>query len=395
MKTEIEMRDRARLLLRSNILPFWTRRMPDRDRGGFYGRIAGDGRTDPAAPKGAVLNARILWSFSAVCRATGDPLCRQMAVRAKDYLVDRFIDPQYGGVYWSLTAEGKPLETKKQTYALAFALYGLTEYIRATDDRSVLPAAVELFRQLERHARDHRRGGYVEAFARDWQPIGDVRLSDRDANEKKTMNTHLHVIEAYTNLLRVWRDPEAKSCVRELLQLFGERIVRPSGHLGLFFDEDWREKGSVVSYGHDIEASWLLVESADVLGDPQWKDATRLLARRIAEAACEGLLPDGSLRYEYDPSTGRSDDERHWWVQAECVAGFCNAWQRLGLEEGLEYAHRALGFIVNRLADGDGGEWLWSIRPDGEANRVDDKAGFWKCPYHNTRMCLELMERLR
>lgn len=388
------MRIEAERLLRENILSFWTRRMPDRERGGFYGRIAGDDRTVANAPKGAVLNARILWSFSAAARVTGDPLCRQMAVRAKDYLLDRFLDPVHGGVYWSVTADGEPLETKKQIYAQAFALYGLSEYIRATNDRSLLGTAIELFRLIERHARDPLMGGYCEAFTRDWSEIGDMRLSERDANEKKTMNTHLHVLEAYTNLLRVWRDPQPERCMRELLAIFAQRIVRPTGHLGLFFDERWQEKGSVVSFGHDIEASWLLSESAAVLGDPHWEARTESLCRKIADAAREGLLPDGSLRYEADPAAASSDDERHWWVQAECVVGFCHAWQRLGMEEGLDHARRALGYITSHLADPAGGEWWWSIRPDGSVNRDDDKAGPWKCPYHNTRMCLELIERL-
>ena len=379
--------------LERGILPYWMECMTD-PRGGFYGRIDGHGTLHPDAPKGAILNARILWTFAAAYRLLRKPEYLAAATRAKRYLVDHFYDPGHGGVYWSLNADGSPLDTKKQIYALGFAIYGLSEYARATADPEALDYAVRLFRTIEQHSFDRERNGYVEAFTRDWQPIADMRLSDKDANTSKTMNTHLHILEPYTNLFRVWPDAQLEAQLRNLVALFTTRILDPATHhLGLFFDDGWHVQGDAISYGHDIEASWLLHEAALVLDDPELLRQVGPTVVRIAQAADEGLNPDGSMVYERFPGRGHTDRELHWWVQAESVVGHANLYQHFADKAALDVAARCWQFIRSKLIDREHGEWHWSILPDGTVNRRDDKAGFWKCPYHNGRMCMELIER--
>ena len=352
------------------ILPYWMERMTD-PCGGFYGRIDGHGTLHPDAPKGAILNARILWTFAAAYRLLRKPEYLAAATRAKRYLVDHFYDPGHGGVYWSLNADGSPLDTKKQIYALGFAIYGLSEYARATADPEALDYAVRLFRTIEH-----------------------MRLSDKDANTSKTMNTHLHSLEPYTNLFRVWPDAQLEAQLRNLVALFTTRILDPATHhLGLFFDDGWHVQGDAISYGHDIEASWLLHEAALVLDDPELLRQVEPTVVRIAQAADEGLNPDGSMVYERFPGSGHTDRELHWWVQAESVVGHANLYQHFADEAALDVAARCWQFIRSKLIDREHGEWHWSILPDGTVNRRDDKAGFWKCPYHNGRMCMELIER--
>ncbi len=377
--------------LTENILPFWIDKFKD-PRGGFLGRISGTGEPDPDAPKGAILNARILWAFSAAYRLLRRPEYLEMATRAKREIESRFFDPEFGGVYWSLTPEGNPLDTKKQIYAIGFAIYGLSEYVRATGDPSALSLAVRLFEDIETHSFDSEKNGYLEAFARDWSPIGDMRLSEKDANECKTMNTHLHIIEPYTNLYRVWPDERLRERIVNLLGVFREKILCPeTGHLQLFFDEDWVSKRPIVSFGHDIEASWLLYEAATVVGEDPEGIVPDVL--KIASAASEGYIPGGGMLYEFHADSGAVDADRHWWVQAETVVGYLNAYQLNGDESALEKAWATWEFIREHLVDKEAGEWVWSLRADGSVNRDDDKAGFWKCPYHNTRMCLEVYER--
>ena len=414
-----EMQD----VLQNNILRFWLDKMQDQEHGGFYGRIDGTGILHPEAEKGAILNARILWSFSAAYRVLGNQEYLEAATRAKDYIIEHFIDPEYGGVYWSVDYQGNPLDTKKQFYAIGFAIYGLTEYARATDDREALDYALQLFDCIEEHAFDSEHNGYIEAMTRDWKPIADMRLSELDANFPKSQNTHLHIIEPYTNLLRCLKELQAKeSCdyvpaigsvlpvgisvpietilcvegaLRNLIDIFTDKILNPeTHHLDLFFEMDWtRGAGHLESYGHDIECSWLMHEAALVLGDQKVLDKVEKVVREVAKASEKGLRPDGSMIHEANLDTGHVDDDLHWWVQAENVVGWYNLYQHFGDEDALKKAVRCWHYIKDNLIDYKNGEWFWSRHPDGSLNTIDDKAGFWKCPYHNSRMCLEIIER--
>ncbi len=380
--------------LTTGILPFWMEKMADNVQGGFYGRIDGDDKLHADAPKGAILNARILWTFSAAYRLLRKPEYLDTATRAKRYIIDKFYDKDFGGVYWSLTANGEPLDTKKQVYAQGFAIYGLSEYARATGDREALDYAVKLFETVEKYSFDRDRNGYIEAFTREWKPIEDMRLSDKDENTSKTMNTHLHILEPYANLYRVWKDEQLERQLRNMLDLFTGKILnKKTYHLDLFFDNCWHTDGNIISYGHDIEASWLIHEAALVLGDEALLKRIEPVITNIARAADEGLNPDGSMIYERFTAEDRTDRELHWWVQAENVVGHVNLYQHFGDEKALDTAMKCWQFIKDKIIDHANGEWHWSLMPDGSVNRRDDKAGFWKCPYHNGRMCMEIIER--
>ena len=378
--------------LTTRILPYWMERMVDQENGGFYGRITGQEELMPRADKGAILNARILWTYSAAYRLLGREEYKEMANRAKRYLIDHFYDSEFGGVYWSLNYRGEPLDTKKQIYAIGFAIYGLSEFHRATGDPEALMYAVRLFNDIESHSFDGLKNGYCEALTREWNEIADMRLSEKDANERKTMNTHLHILEPYTNLYRVWKDARLERQLYNLIGLFTEKILdKDTSHLQLFFDNDWQSKYPVVSYGHDIEASWLLHEAARVLGDAGLIAEIEPVVKKIAVAASEGLTSDGGMIYEKDLTTGPIDGDYHWWVQAETVVGYYNLFRYSGDRGALQHSIDCWEFIKRHLTDDVHGEWFWSLRADGSLNRDDDKAGFWKCPYHNGRMCIELL----
>ena len=387
-----EMRD----VLENNILRFWIDRMQDDEHGGFYGRIDNQNVLHADADKGAILNARILWTFSAAYRVLRKPVYLEMAYRAKRYFIDHFIDPEYGGVYWSVDYKGQPKDTKKQFYAIGFALYGFSEYARATGDREALDYALQLFDYIEEHALDHKYNGYIEACTREWGEIADMRLSAYDANYPKSQNTHLHIIEPYANLYRVWPSKELEASLRNIIGIFTDRILNPeTHHLDLFFDMDWtRGAGQLESYGHDIECSWLMHEAALVLGDQQVLEKVEPIVQMVAKASEKGLNPDGSMIHEANLTAKTVDDDLHWWVQAEAVVGFYNIYQHFHDEAALDKALHCWQYTKDQLIDYEHGEWYWSRHRDGSLNSVDDKAGFWKCPYHNGRMCLEIIERV-
>ena len=428
--------------------------------GGFYGGTDGFGRILREEPRGTILNARILWAFSASFRALGNLDYLDVATRAYDWFVSHFIDPEHGGVYWSVSPSGEPLETKKQLYSQGFAIYGLSEYALACADAGrasdcsgtcadagrtsdcsgtctdagrreaalrSLREAVSLFECVEAHFADADYGGYTEALARDFSPLSDMSLSAHDINADKTMNSHLHLLEAYATLLRAltalqdvsgpYVSAQTIDIVRErveaLLEIVTGKVMGPDGHLRLYFNRDWSVIPGAVSYGHDIETSWLALECAQAVdasrGDVSPGGGLSSLAAdpavsRVLPAALamglagnEGLAPDGSMYYELLPS-GKLDDSRQWWVQAEAVVGNLWLWKHHRLDDGLQNALAAWQFIRSNLVDKTHGEWFWGLDPAAApaAGLAPDtkspKAGFWKCPYHNTRMCLEVLE---
>ena len=374
--------------LTSCILPYWLK-LKD-PRGGFYGEVASDGTILYDAPRGVILNARIIWSFAAAYQALPETPYLVAAVHARDYFLEHFCDHKYGGVYWSVDAAGERLDTKKQLYAQGFAIYGLSELYKVTGDDEVLKNAINLYRVVETYFADKENGGYIEALARDFSPLEDMSLSAHDINADKTMNSHLHVLEAYANLYQVWPDEELKEAVQKLLDLVGTRIMGADGHLQLYFRKDWSVMPGGVSYGHDIETSWLALECADALKDIDVVNRVRPWALSMGKAGNEGLLPDGSMRYE-KRLDGKYDDSRQWWGQAETVVSNLWLWKYHADPQGADKALAAWNYIRENLVDEKDGEWWWAVLEDGSRDLSQPKVGFWKCPYHNTRMCLQVL----
>lgn len=377
-----------------NILRFWQEESLDERHGGFIGKMDHQGHVVEGAPKGGVLHARILWTFSAAFRQTGAQKHLQLAERAYHYLMQHFLDREKGGVFWAVTAQGEPLNTRKQVYALAFALYGFSEYYRATADTEALEVSKSLYQWIEAHSFDPEHGGYFEAFSREGELLQDLRLSEKDRNDPKTMNTHLHILEAYANLYRIWPDAELARQLRGLLRVFLDRIIDPqTGHMKLFFTSTWEATADLVSYGHDVEASWLLLEAAEVLGEPNLITEVSAVALKMAQATTGGLQADGSLYHELDRTQGHIDRHREWWVSAEAMVGFMNAYQLSGDGSFLNHSLKSWQFVQQHLLDAGKGEWIWGVYDDYSPMLEEDKIGFWKCPYHNSRACIELIHR--
>jgi mannobiose 2-epimerase len=415
-----ELAASARRELLEDILPFWRRRTLDERRGGFIGQMSNDLRVQEDAPKGLILNARILWTFSAAYVYTQDDQDRALAQRAYEYLMDHFLDREHGGCFWELDPNGAVRDDKKKIYGEAFCLYAWAEYVRVFHEPSALQQAMAIFDLIETRARDDRYGGYFEAMSRDWRPCEDMRLSDKDLNEKKSLNNHLHVLEGYTNLLRVlpWRGrprvegvppsdrgQEARdtgqgqdalaTSLRDLIGIFQRHILNSEQtHLQHFFDDAWTPKSDRYTFGHDIEGSWLLCEAAEVLGDHRLITEVQSVALRVARAVlAEGIDADGGLFYE--GRDGRIiNPNKEWWPQAEAVVGFYNAWQLTGEDAFREAAVRCWQFIQASVVDHEQGEWFWCIRPDGTPDPSLPKVSPWKCPYHNGRCCLEIIRRV-
>ena len=342
-----------------------------------------------------MLNARILWSFSAAYNLNKSEAYLNYAERAYQYITSHFIDKEHGGVYWTVDYKGNPLDTKKQVYAIAFTIYALSEYYIASAKDEAKTLAVLLYNLLLKYTYDTIKTGYFEAFTRDWQPISDLRLSAKDANEKKTMNTHLHVLEAYTNLYRIWPDDSLKAQIITLINNFTDHIIdTETNHLVLFFNENWNRRSTTVSYGHDIEATWLLQEAAMVIDDQPLIGKIKQLNIGITEATHKGLDTDGGLWYEYEPVSDHLVKEKHWWPQAEAMVGFYNTWQITGDDRYLQLSKNNWKFVKSHIIDTENGEWVWGINAKGEHMPGEDKVGLWKCPYHNSRACIEIIKRI-
>jgi mannobiose 2-epimerase len=319
-----------------------------------------------------------------------------MAARAWEIVWNRFWDPQHGGAFWRLDRAGHVLDDSKKIYGHAFYIYALSEYHLAFGAPESLARAIELFELIERHAHDPQSGGYGEVCNRDWTEAADSRLSEKDMNEKKSMNNHLHLLEAYTNLYRAWRDPRLEQRLRALIAIFQNHIIEPSGHhLIHFFDEQWNRRSQSYTYGHDIEASWLLCEAAEALGDTALMQSVRDAAVLIAGAVLnESMDNDGGLFYEGRDGT-IINAGKEWWPQAEAVVGFLNAFQISGDAKYYSAAAHVWEFIEHRMVDRVHGDWFWRITPEGLPDAALPKLSEWKGPYHNSRACLEALRRLR
>ncbi|ASA19954.1 AGE family epimerase/isomerase [Paenibacillus donghaensis] len=381
--------------LKDNILGFWIKHTVDEKQGGFIGEMDNEMNITPGADKSLVLNARILWTFASAYRFYARPEDLTMAQRAYDYLLTHFPDKEYGGMYWSVDAAGAPSEPKKQLYGMAFAIYALAEFHHATGRPEALEEAVKLFHTIEKYGYDPEHKGYIEALSRDWQMTDYQMLSVKDLNEKKSMNTHLHVLEAYTGLYRVWKSEELRAKLAELIVTMLDHIIDAEGkHFHLFLDEAWNVKSNLISYGHDIEGSWLLTEAAEILGDQELLQRVQRVALTMAEAVlAEGIAGDGGVWNEATPD-GLLNQEKDWWPQAEAVVGFYNAYQLTGDARFLEAAQTSWSFIKQYIVDHEHGEWFWGVDANLLPLAHEPKVSAWKCPYHNSRACFEMIARL-
>ncbi len=382
--------------LKNNILPFWINNTVDEENGGFYGYISNDVVVDRKAHKGCILNSRILWTYSAAYNMLKCTDYLHMAQRAYDFMKKHFWDYKYSGLYWMTDYTGKPINTKKQVYNLAFGIYGLSEYYKASGDENSLKLAVELFRVIEEYAYDRENKGYIEALSQEWNTVEDMRLSIKDIYAEKSMNTHLHVLEAYTNLMRVWRSDELKAKLKELIEVFEERIIDSRNYcFKLFFDREWNTEDDKISFGHDIEGSWLLYEAAEALGDKGLLERTGnisvLMAKRVYERGVD--TQNGGI-YNEGKENGICDSNKPWWPQAEAAVGFLNAFWLTQDKRFFDASYQTWSFIKKYIVDEVHGEWFSMVSDKGEVYAGEPKVEPWKCPYHNSRACMELMARL-
>jgi len=381
--------------LRTDILPFWLDHARDAKRGGFFGQIDEDMTVRPEAPRGTLLTARVLWTFSAAYRRFHDPAYLAMAQWAFKDLNAHGWDPEFGGLFWSVSAEGAPVETLKHVYDQSFGLYGLAEYYRATHEKAALDRAVAIYRLIETKARDRDHGGYFESFTRDWRRDDAAQRHILGGRAPKSQNTHIHLLEAYTNLYRVCPDPQLREDLSALLELMLTKIVDPkTHHLILYFKPDWTPASDAVSFGHDIELSWLAVEAASALGNPVLLSRAREIALEMARVtSAQGVDVDGAILNEAGPH-GLTDANKDWWPQAEAVVGFLNAYQLSAEPRFFEASRRVWGFIQAKGIDRKNGDWWQSLTREGQPRPNGAKVSTWKCPYHNSRSCLEILDRL-
>jgi len=379
--------------LTDNILYYWVKTVYDPRRRTFYGRITNSGEKFPDAALSAVFTTRIMWTFAAASHYYPTAIYRRMADEAFRILMESFWDNKNGGIYWSVKPDGTPVDTKKQFYAEAFFIYALSEYHRIFHDEQSKQLAVTMFNLMEKYALDAKFGGYFEASTANWQSTKEQYLIPQNPEVKKSMNTHLHILEAYTNLYRIWKDETLKKQLHNLIRIFLDKIINPTTyHFHLFFDADWTVRSDIDSYGHDIEGSWLLCEAADVLGNEELLQEVQPIAlKMVAVTRKEGVDKSGGLYYEKEGE--KLNKQYDWWPQAETVVGFFNGWQLSGNESYLRQAEKTWDFIQKYIVDRKNGEWFRGVSPDLKPLSGDKVSG-WKAPYHNSRMCLEMIRRM-
>jgi mannobiose 2-epimerase len=374
------------------ILPFWSTFVV-REDGKIFGEVTNDNVASESS-LGGVQMARLLWTFSAIQRTGLGPDNSARMDFLFDFIREKLYDKEFGGTYWHIKPDGTPVDPKKQIYAIAFTIYGLVEYYQVTRKQDALDLAITLFHDIEKHSFDNKNNGYYEAYSRNWGPAGDIRLSEKDEDAPKTMNTHLHVLEAYTTLYSVWKDEFLGKQLRNLTELFiGPFLNTTNGHFDLFFDDNWNCTSKLISYGHDIETAWLIEAAAEALGDKVLVQKIQTLMIPVCDANLkEGIMSDGSMIYESEGD--HFVRERHWWVQAEAMVGFYNAYQYSGKDEYLQTVLNLWKFI-KKYIKASNGEWYWGVDDALQTLTGQPKAGFWKCPYHNSRACMELIKRIQ
>lgn len=377
-----------------NLLDFWSSKALDVENGGVIGKIDHYGNRYGKASKGSILHSRLLWTCSAAYRITRNKTYKTVADTVFEYIINHFWDEENGGLYWELDHTGKPINKRKQAYAQCFGIYAFSEHYRVTSNKDSLSFAKALFYTLENKFREPKFSGYIEALKNNWVPIDDMRLSEKDQNTPKSMNTHLHILESYTNLYRVWKNKKLKNSIQELIGIFQNNIIdKDSGHFNLFFDLDWKVRSNTISFGHDIEGAWLLHEAALIIQEEEVIKKVRQISLKLTKITLnKGLDEDGSVFNELEDN--QYDKDKHWWPQAEAMVGFMDAFEIEPKTEYVTAVFKIWDFIKSNLIDSENGEWFWRVDEHGNPNPNDDKLGFWKCPYHNSRALIELIQRI-
>lgn len=387
----MNMANEMREHLVNKLLPFW-KNLKDEEYGGYYGWVDAELNMDRQAVKGCILNSRILWFFSNAWMVLQDQQLKEYADHAYTFMKEHCLDRERGGVYWSVTYDGQPEDTTKHTYNQAFAIYALSSYYAASGNEEALTMARELQAVIETRCFDEH--GYKEALDINFQPTDNDKLSENGVMADRTMNTLLHVFEAYTELLRVSGNETAAAKLRWMMDLIADKIYNPALHRQeVFFDNDMNSLIDLHSYGHDIETAWLVDRGVEVLGDPAYAKKMAPITADLEQNVYETAYSSHSLRNECE--RGVNDEWRIWWVQAESVVGFYNAWQKASQKEYFrEAAEDIWHFIREYMVDSrEGSEWYWRTDESGRPDQGKPIVEPWKCPYHNGRMCMEIMKR--
>ncbi|WP_395784438.1 AGE family epimerase/isomerase [Aquirufa sp.] len=377
----------------NEILTFWEKYSVDVENGGFYGAVDVNNVPNVQADKGLILNCRILWTFSAAYQMDPKQGYKKLANRTFNYLNTYFWDAKNKGAYWSVKSTGIPSDTHKQVYAEGFMIYAFTEYYKISKNPQALEKAKIIYQVLQDKCKDQKNGGYYEAYDATWKPIDDNTITQGKADQKKSMNTHLHLIEAFANLYQVYPDKKLKAEIETMLAIFHEKIIANGTTQTLFFTDDWSPRSEAVSFGHDIESAWLLLETAETIKNPTWIKKMKTLAINMAIEAEKGIDPkDGGMWNE--KNQGHINTEKHWWPQAEAMVGYFNAFQLTGNKKFYALSLGSWSFIKSELKSPTG-EWYWGIDEGKEPMMRNGKIGPWKGPYHNGRACLEILKRIR
>lgn len=377
-----------------NILSYWSKNTLDDTHGGFVGKINSQNEVIPKASKGVILNTRILWSFSAASNHLKTSEYKTNCNRAYHYIKQFFKDNVHGGVFWELDYKGNPINKRKQVYAQSFAIYALSEYYILTNNEDAKTWAIELFALIETNAKDKINNGYVEAFNEDWSPIEDMRLSPKDMNATKTMNTHLHILEAYTSLLKIFNSDDVRNALKNLIELIQEKFLNSNYNYDLFFDTNWNLQSSIVSYGHDIETAWLVIEAAKAVGNNYILTKTETTAILVADAFLEyGIDAEGAVINEKNLDTNKIDADRHWWPQMEALVGLKYVYELTHKPKYIEASLKIWDFTKNNLIDKIHGEWHFRVDKNGKVYTEEDKVSMWKAPYHTSRACILLQNK--
>lgn len=374
-----------------DLIPFWEN-LKDTENGGYYGYMDYNLNINKTFEKGCILNSRILWFFSSAYEILNIPSLLESAKHSFEFLKNYCIDKKNGGVYWSVDYKGNVLDSTKHTYNQAFAIYALSDYYKITKDEEALKLANELYNIIEKKCKDEQ--GYLEAFTVDFKPESNEKLSENGVLAEKTMNTLLHIFEAYTEFYNITKNEEVADNLRFMLDIFADKVYNEKlGRQEVFFDKNWNSLIDLYSYGHDIETSWLIDRGLEILKDEEYNKKIAKITEDIAQNIYDRAYVENSLYNEAE--NGIIDKTRVWWVQAETLVGFLNAWEKNNENEYYIKAVKDIWEYIKQyvIDKRQNSEWFWAL--DEEHKPINKPiVEPWKCPYHNGRMCIEIIRRL-